>query len=314
MISVKDAFDNMPIAVCFFDKHGTVRLINRRMLNVSTMLLGSEMQTLTELHNALEAPPKQISVTDGAVPLYNFPDGKTLRFEEKTVTDADGTSFIQVTAADVTELAERQAELRRENEQLSEANRRARQLYENMAEIVREEEILSMKMRVHDDIGHSILSARRALLSNEDIEAVRSNAAVWEKSIELLHHANNMPDQPDPMEYAEKRTEALGVKLVVNGDLPNNPKLRYLFSLAVRECVTNCVRHANGNEVYVTVSADGDSYTAMLTNNGKVPDGKIVEGGGLSALRRRIEKNNGNMTVQSFPCFALTVSLKDDEQ
>lgn len=314
MISVKDAFDNMPIAVCFFDKHGTVRLINRRMLNVSTMLLGSEMQTLTELHNALEAPPKQISVTDGAVPLYKFPDGKTLRFEEKIVTDSDGASFVQVTAADVTELAERQAELRRENEQLSEANRRARQLYENMAEIVGEEEILSMKMRVHDDIGHSILSARRALLSNEDIEAVRSNAAVWEKSIELLHHANNMPDQPDPMEYAEKRTEALGVRLVMNGVMPESSRLRYLFSLAVRECVTNCVRHAGGNEVCVTVSADGDSYTAMLTNNGKVPDGQIVEGGGLSALRRRIEKNNGNMTVQSFPCFALTVSLKDDEQ
>lgn len=314
MISVKDAFDNMPIAVCFFDKHGTVRLINRRMLNVSTMLLGSEMQTLTELHNALETPSKQISVTDSAVPLYNFPDGKTLRFEEKTVTDSDGASFVQVTAADVTELAKRQAELRRENEQLSEANRRARQLYENMAEIVREEEILSMKMRVHDDIGHSILSARRALLSNEDIEAVRSNAAVWEKSIELLHHANNMPDQPDPMEYAEKRAEALGVRLVMNGVMPESSRLRYLFSLAVRECVTNCVRHAGGNEVCVTVSADGDSYTAMLTNNGKVPDGQIVEGGGLSALRRRIEKNNGNMTVQSFPCFALTVSLKDDEQ
>ena len=314
MISVKDAFDNMPIAVCFFDKHGTVRLINRRMLNVSTMLLGSEMQTLTELHNALEAPPKQISVTDGAVPLYNFPDGKTLRFAEKIVTASDGASVVQVTAADVTELAERQAELRRENEQLSEANRRARQLYENMAEIVREEEILSMKMRVHDDIGHSILSARRALLSNEDIEAVRSNAAVWEKSIELLHHANNMPDQPDPMEYAEKRAEALGVRLVMNGVMPESSRLRYLFSLAVRECVTNCVRHAGGNEVCVTVSADGDSYTAMLTNNGKVPDGQIVEGGGLSALRRRIEKNNGNMTVQSFPCFALTVSLKDDEQ
>ena len=314
MISVKDAFDNMPIAVCFFDKHGRVRLINRRMSKVSIMLLGSEIQTLTELHNALETPSKQISVTDGTVPLYNFPDGKTLRFEEKTVTDSDGASFVQVTAADVTELAKRQAELRRENEQLSEANRRARQLYENMAEIVREEEILSMKMRVHDDIGHSILSARRALLSNEDIEAVRSNAAVWEKSIELLHHANNMPDQPDPMEYAEKRAEALGVKLVVNGDLPNSPKLRYLFSLAVRECVTNCVRHANGNEVCVTVSADRDGYTAILTNNGREPDGKITEGGGLSALRRRIEENNGNMTVHSFPRFALTVSLKDDEK
>ena len=123
-----------------------------------------------------------------------------------------------------------------------------------------------------------------------------------------------MPEQPDPMEYAEKRAEALGVKLIVNGDLPNNSKLRYLFSLAVRECVTNCVRHANGNEVYVTVSADGDGYTAILTNNGRVPDGRITEGGGLSALRRRIEKNNGKMTVQSLPRFALTVSLKDDEK
>ena len=40
---------------------------------------------------------------------------------------------------------------------LADANRRAKRLYDNMPDIVREEEILKMKMRVHDDIGHTCL-------------------------------------------------------------------------------------------------------------------------------------------------------------
>ena len=32
MDRIKESFDNLPIAACFFDKNGVVRLINRRML------------------------------------------------------------------------------------------------------------------------------------------------------------------------------------------------------------------------------------------------------------------------------------------
>ena len=57
---IKESFDNLPIAVCFFDSRGIVRLVNRRMLHVGDMLLGGGFQTLSEITVALENPPENV--------------------------------------------------------------------------------------------------------------------------------------------------------------------------------------------------------------------------------------------------------------
>lgn len=313
MVSVKDGFDSMPIAVCFFNSKGVVRLINRKMLSVGSVLSETGIQTLSGLRDALSSPPESIVTINSESKIYQFPDGEILRFKERKIVDSNGAEYIQVTAADVTELIDRHNELRKENEQLLEANNRARQLYENMAEIVREEEILTMKMRVHDDIGHGILAARRALLSDYDLERIKNGVDEWQESVEILHHANKMTDNADRLSYVKKRAEALGITLSIEGDLPQSEKLVNLIILVIRECVTNCARHANGNRVNVSVSKGNGAYTVKVTNNGIKPQSEIVEGGGLSSLRKSLEKNNGVMKVQSFPEFALTVTLKEAE-
>ena len=50
-----------------------------------------------------------------------------------------------------------------------------------------------------------------------------------------------------------------------------------------------------------------------LIQNGAVPKEKITEGGGLSMLRRRIEKAGGKMEVWSIPRFKLIISLPEQE-
>lgn len=307
---IKESFDNLPIGVCFFDSHGLVRLVNRRMLEISSILLGTEFQTLFELRFALASPPnKEVYIVDKNSPVFCFPGGKFLRFEEKEIIGKNKERYTQVTAADVTKLAVHQKELQEENRRLADANRRVKQLYDNMAEIVREEEILSMKMRVHDDIGHSILSARKALLTNENIDTIKDNAAVWEKSIELLCQSNNMPDDFDDIAYAKERAAALGITVFENGDFPKSKGLRRLVALVLRESMTNCARHADGTEIYVTLENEAEFFTVKITNNGKTPKKEIIEGGGLSALRKRIEKSGGKMHTQSLPFFELSVSL-----
>ncbi len=307
---IKESFDNLPIAVCFFDRHGLVRLINRRMLEISSMLLGTEFQTLSELRTALSFPPNsEINVVDESSLVFRFPNGAFLHFEEKEIIGKSGEHYTQVTAADVSQLVLRQRELREENRRLENANRRVKQLYDNMAEIVREEEILSMKMRVHDDIGHSILSARKALLTDESIDTIKDNASVWEKSIDLLYHSNNMPDDFDDIGYAEERAAALGVAIVRNGEFPEIKALRRLIAFAIRESVTNCVRHAGGTTVFVKVKKESEFFSVRITNDGSAPQAEITEGGGLSSLRKRIEKSGGKMLVQSLPFFELSVLL-----
>ena len=307
---IKESFDNLPIGICFFDSRGLIRLINKQMLSIGCVLLDGGFQTLWELRAALLSPPDCVSVLDEKNTLFRFPGNVILRYEEKQITDGRNNRFTQATFSDVSELASRQKELKEENERLENANRRAKQLYDNMAGIVREEEILSMKMRVHDDIGHSILAARKALLSDASLEEIRSSASIWERSIELLYHANNMPDETDDLEYAKERAAALGVSVITGGDFPTDRAARRIFTLAVRECVTNCVRHAGGNKVFAFSSVEDGNHILKITNNGAPPEGEVIEGGGLSALRRRIEKSGGTMEIKSFPFFELCVTLR----
>ena len=76
MDRIKESIDSLPIAACFFDKKGVLRLINRRMLAISDQLRKTGIQTLSELQAALQFPPKDILCLDPQLRIFRFPDGK----------------------------------------------------------------------------------------------------------------------------------------------------------------------------------------------------------------------------------------------
>jgi two-component sensor histidine kinase len=78
---------------------------------------------------------------------------------------------------------------------------------------------------------------------------------------------------------------------------------------AIRECLTNAIRHAGGSRVFVTFTQDERTARAVITNDGSPPEGTIAEGGGLSTLRARVEKAGGTMEIRSRPFFELTVTV-----
>ena len=307
--SIKEGSDNLPDGICFFDEFGSVRLINKKMMSIGMMLFGKEIQTLDELHSALSCPQSGVKCLDREIALYHFPDGTVHRFTESETTDWDGKRITEVIAAEVTGLYAKQEELNGENIRLADANRRMKWILDNMSDIVREEETLSMKIRVHDDIGHSILAAKKALLQQQDIAVIRENAVLWETAVDLLYRVNNMPAVQDEWQTVRSRAAELEVEIVVDGTLPENELARHLVLLAVRECVTNCVRHAGGNHVFVKVADDGKQTVCVITNNGRAPQQTVIEGSGLSGLRCRIEREGGIMELTGSPNFVLTVTL-----
>lgn len=203
MDRIKESFDNLPIAACFFDKNGVVRLINRRMLAIANWLRKGGIQSLAEMQSALYSPPANVGCLDLRLQIYRFPDGKALRFAQEQITTKAGVRYTQITAADVTELIRKQHQLKAENAKLAEVNERLRLLLVQMPEIIREEETLAMKLRVHDDIGHSILAARRVLLQHTDLTEIRANAALWEQSISVLYRSSQIAAQSEPLETAK---------------------------------------------------------------------------------------------------------------
>ena len=117
----------------------------------------------------------------------------------------------------------------------------------------------------------------------------------------------------------KKTAESVGVKILYTGVRPPKGSVEEkILANAVFECITNTARHADGDELYITVSDDGAFFTAKISNNGRAPHAEIAEGGGLSSLRRMAEMAGGSMKTESFPHFLLTVSVpkgeKEDER
>ena len=314
MDKIKESFDHLPIAVCFFDTNGVVRLINHRMLAIASLLQKDGVQTLREMESALKRPPAGICCMDPQLQIYRFLDGSVLRFAREEITTKAGIRYTQVTAADVTELVRRQNELNVENARLSEANDRLRLLFEQMPELIREEETLEMKQRIHDDMGHSILAARRALHRRQGLEELQASAVLWEQSIAVLYRSNQMREEADSLETAIGRAAKMGVRVLTEGKAPDTAVSLSLTLLAISECAANCVRHADGTKLYVRFEQIGGQMILALSNNGAPPKEEIREGGGLSMLRRRVEEAGGSMEIQSCPCFRLLLTLPEKEE
>ncbi len=301
---IKESFDTLPMAIAYFDDLGLVKLANKKMLQLSVDLLGSEVQHIDELKNALNNFVK----VDDKTNIFLI-KGNYLRFKFFDVRDYYGKNYIELTVNDVNDLMRIQKELQEENKRLEQANIQAGKLCENMSEIVRQEEILAMKIRVHDDLGHTIISARNLLRQAKNLQDIKANVESWEKTIGMLYQNNSKNDLSEPIEFARKRAQSLGVELIVDGDYPADDKTRYVYSWVIRECTNNCLKHAGGNKLFIKLAENAQNYYLKIGNNGKAPLGKIVEGGGLTNLRKIVENEKGVMTIESSPCFVLQVML-----
>ena len=271
------------------------------------------MQTLTDLETALKTPPEGIRCLEPQLQIFRFPDGSALRFAQEQITTKAGVRYTQVTAADVTELMRRQTELNEENTKLAEVNDRLRRLFEQMPEIICEEETLEMKQRVHDNIGHSILAARRALYRQSGLASLKESAVLFEQTIAVLYRSNQIRAESDSLETAIGKSSEMGVRVLIEEEISDMLGMQSLAALAITECAANCVRHADGTELYVHFGQSFGHAELILTNNGMPPKEEIREGGGLSMLRRRVEEAGGTMEIQSIPCFKLLLTLPEKE-
>ncbi|NLL63940.1 MAG: hypothetical protein GX241_06925 [Ruminococcaceae bacterium] len=318
--SIKESFDNLPSGVCFADRHGIIVLCNRQMYRLSRVLLGTDLQHIFELRRALENPSKKIHRLNEGENIFLFPDDEIWEFRESVITDSKGNAYSQIQALLMTELYKIRDELKKTNQQLSESNQRVRLLYKNLDHIVKEEEAFAIKMRVHNDIGLRLLSTYKSL-EKGDLTELREVGKAWKNILNVFCINDSLPYTDLTDEYgiktrfSEKLQEFLnsssriGVNINIKGVFPKDSEQAYLLITAMRVCVTNVIRHAKGDEMNVSITYLKNKIVMRTENNGKPPESEIVEGGGLSDLRRRIERVNGFMEIQSFPKFKLIVTL-----
>lgn len=306
-VSIKEAFDNLPSGLCYFNANGTPVLCNRSMHRLAFALAGRDLQHISELETALAKPNEELGIQlkDG---IYYLPDKSAWRFTSCVVEDEDGNTYTEYVTSDVTELCRARAELEKDNVKLREMTRQLKRLSANVAAVTREEETLALKMRVHDQMGRSLVTAHRILMQNQPAENINPTLKEWQSAIDLLRQAGSEPEKTDALADLTRISGDM-IKIITTGSLPEQDDLSYLIVSAIRECVTNALRYAGATELYAALSCEDGYMRAVITNNGTPPTGPITEGGGLSSLRRHIERNGGSMEVTSIPAFELKVTV-----
>ena len=306
--AIKESFDRLPTAVCFFDQSGGIVLCNRQMYRLSQHLLNSDLQYLEELQRVLAAPPKGVTPLAGMESTFRFPDGLVWKFERAAVTDRYGETYIQLTAANVTELHRALEQLAEDNRKLEQDAEELRRLSENVEAMAREREQLAAKSAMHDSLAACITVTKQYLAG--DLGAIDADVVLreWEKSI-LFRDAGLLPAR----EALYENARSSGVTVRVRGAEPADGAAELMYT-AMQVCLSNAVQYAQATELTAHIWEDGDRYNILLRNNGKPPEKPITEGGGLSNLRRRIERAGGTMTVQSLPEFALVIGIPTFEK
>ncbi|MGN0768799.1 MAG: sensor histidine kinase, partial [Christensenellales bacterium] len=236
-------------------------------------------------------------------------DGRAICYK-RIIHTLDGKTVYELSGSDISREFALKKKVEEQNEELRKMNLRLRKYGETVTEVTKERETLAARVKVHDGMGSLILKTKRAIMQEECDKETLINE--WNGIVSLIYSPDTEEDRADEI---KKTAESVGVKISFSGARPpKGSEAEKILASAVFECITNTARHADGDELYVTVSDDGEFFTAKLGNNGRQPRTEIAEGGGLSSLRTMTEMGGGSMRTESFPRFLLTVSIPKEKK
>lgn len=312
--SVKETMDDVPCGVCVSDSWGRIVLSNKKMRELSRMLTGGVLQNYEDLKQVLDGNKSVQGVTrlspENGV-LY-LPNGTVWMFQNYMLTEEEVAGYLQTVAFDVTEIYFNSEKIRMKNEKLKLLNQKLKKMYEQIDESIREQETLKMKMQVHDSFGRSLLTLRRMLEGNKEPDYMKNQLEILKQSVYILSGITQ-DDTEKQYEESIKHAEKLGVSVEIEGELCDEHQVALITDKAIRECVTNCIRHAHGRRVYVQSYKTREGWKVCITNDGERPKEGSREGGGLSALREVVERDGGEMTTKFKPEFLLVLKLPFSE-
>ena len=303
--SIKEGVDQLSTGLCFHLEGGRVILVNHRMNELCYSIVGRDLQNGALFWKILCDEDVQSGVqrlSSGDHPSFRLADGTVWTFSRETLQ-----GFYQICAADTTRLQAVMDELKEKNAQLAALNLRLKHHAENVEELTRTKERLETKARIHSGLGQALLSAHRYL--NENGSDLSAPMELWKNNIAMLRKEVQWKEEEQPMEMLARVASSTGIATRILGALSEDEKVQKLFVQAAAEALTNAIRHAGAKNLFIRFGADEYVYTASYSNDGLRPDGGITEGGGLSSLRKKIEREGGTMTVLGNPDFVLTITL-----
>lgn len=303
--SIKEGIDKISSGLCFYREDGRVILTNQQMQKLSFAIAGKDLQNAALFWQFLQSEEVKTDVerlSTGDHPSFRLANGTVWTFACENLG-----GICQLSAADTTQIQAVTDQLQAKNADLAALNLRLRKYSENVDELTRSKERLETKARIHSELGQALLSTRRYLTDETVEQAVPLE--VWQRNIAMLRREAVLKEEEQPLAMLRRIAVSTGIAIEISGEFPKNEAVQKLMVQAAAEALTNAISHACAKHLYIVLDESDCFYAAHLKNDGSRPTAEIVEGGGLTSLRKKIEYAGGTMEVNSLPDFVLTITL-----
>ena len=196
-----------------------------------------------------------------------------------------------------------QADVERKNEALAIAHEEVRSLA-TMAERER------ISRDLHDLLGHTLtlvavkaelaarLVSRDAEAAEREMQAVASAAREALSEVRTAVVGMKGASLTTELERARQALASASVEADVQAQITEGyPGQEAVLAMALREAVTNVIRHANASRCEIRVETRQDELVLSVADNGR--GGRLVEGSGLKGMRARLAAVGGALQVKS---------------
>ncbi len=291
-LSVNEAFDRIPTGLCYYMADGTPIMVNESMQEISRKLTGRSIVNAKDFV--------------GKVPDLVHNEEKIYSIRQNTL-DIDGHEVYELTAADISREYGLSCKLELQYNRAKVLNSRLKALMGTIEYVTMNRELFQLKRSLHDNIGQSILIAKRYLTVPDSVDK-KEMINFWRDNIN--HLVNDQPEEWElPYYVISKEADRLGIRLDIRGVLPEETELIPVVDAAISTELGNTLKHADGTVVTITVTEEDNRYILKMTNDGRPPESEITERGGLTNLRNIVEEAGGSMEITSLPRFIMTVIL-----
>lgn len=317
--TIVEAVDEFPGGLGFADHNGIPILINKRMhrliyeiLNIPCIDVNYIWNALTEKSEKDKYKPKVFKNADDSDELYyKLKDGSIWCFK-KSILAAGEESFVQIEAVDVSELAGVADEMAEDNEELKKQNKRIQQASFELEKVNREKERYFAKVAVHGEFGEYILWLRQFLresletgISDTDLKSLQER---WNRAEDIVKGINTFSENEEIENELLKVGDLIGCKIFFP---KKKPYKRYgnLYYSAVREALTNAVRHGKANELYVEIEEKWSYQRVTIWDNGSEKINFSSEGNGLTSLRKLMKKEDAKLKIITEDVFKMVITF-----
>lgn len=293
--SLKEALDGLKTAVMFESKFNVV-YENLAMKNLLEKLKIKQNQSSFEIWQNIKSRENSKIVDEQNILV--FLDKKVYSFS------IIKQSKTQIYAFDITKEYLTTTEIESKQTELKAKQTEILQMIENLDEIEKQKEVLTLKSKLHDIIG------QRLFILHHILDAIDEKDFDLNRVKKMLASMLNEIDSDEISEAEAMQNsiitafEMIGFHIEILGEMPKEAQKAKALVKIIRECATNAIRHANATKLFVDISDD----KIQIYDNGKFTSKTFVEGTGIKGMRLNSTELGGELFVSTQNGFEVIIN------